>query len=270
MEPLQHEFMVRALASAIIIGISCAVFSCFLILKGWSLMGDAVSHAVLPGLALSYLFGIPLGVGAFGAGLVCAFGTGFIKANSRIKEDAILGIVFSGMFAMGLVMLTKIETDIHLMHVLFGNVLGTSYSELMESCIIGLSSALILIVKRREFELYCFDPTHAQTSGLRVKWIHFGLLALLSLTIVSALKTAGIILVVAMLIAPGASAFLVCRTLDRMMIVAVMVSVVSCLLGTLLSYHFDADTAPFIVIIQTLFFVAFAFISNFSKRLNWA
>ncbi|WP_413558230.1 metal ABC transporter permease [Bdellovibrio sp. HCB209] len=267
-EPLQQEFMVRALASAVIIGVSCAVFSCFLILKGWSLMGDAVSHAVLPGLALSYVCGLPLGLGAFGAGLLCAFGTGYIKSNSRVKEDAILGIVFSGMFALGLVMLTKIETDIHLMHVLFGNVLGASVPELIESSAIGISCALVLILKRRDFELYCFDPTHAQVSGLKVKWLHFGLLVLLSLTIVSALKTAGIILVVAMLIAPGASAFLVCGTLDRMLIVAVLISVTSCILGTLLSYHFDADTAPFIVIIQAILFVILALSSNLKTALR--
>jgi len=264
-EPMQHAFMQRALLSAIVIGVSCAVFSCLLILKGWSLMGDAVSHAVLPGLGLAYIVGAPPGVGAFAAGLFCAVGTGFIQENSRVKEDAVLGIVFSGMFALGLVMLTKIETDIHLMHVLFGNILGTSSADLIESCIIAFTCSIIILIKRRDFVLYCFDPVQARVSGQPVRLLHFGLLALLSLTIVSALKTAGIILVVAMLIAPGASSFLICRSFDRMLVIAILVSVISCVTGTLMSYHLDVDTAPCIVVIQALIFVALAFYAKIGR-----
>jgi manganese/iron transport system permease protein len=127
-EPLAHQFMQRALFTSILIGIVCSIFSCFLILKGWSLMGDAVSHAVLPGLAVAYVINIPLAIGAFIAGLLCALGTGYLKENSRVKEDAIMGIIFSGMFAFGLVLLTKIETDVHLIHVLFGNILHSKTS----------------------------------------------------------------------------------------------------------------------------------------------
>ncbi|MEO0442711.1 MAG: metal ABC transporter permease, partial [Pseudomonadota bacterium] len=128
--PLAYDFMVRALLMSVLIATVCSIFSCFLILKGWSLMGDAVSHAVLPGLAVAIIVGIPLILGAFIAGLLCAMSVGFLKQNSRVKEDAVMGIVFSGMFALGLVMLTKIETDVHLLHVLFGNVLGLSTSDL--------------------------------------------------------------------------------------------------------------------------------------------
>lgn len=254
-EPLSYGFMQRALVISVLIGVVCSIFSCFLILRGWSLMGDAVSHAVLPGLALAYVAGIPLAIGAFVAGIFCALATGFLKENSRVKEDTVMGIVFSGMFALGLVLLTKIETDVHLLHVLFGNVLGISTGDMLEAGLIAAMVSLVMWVKRRDLMLYCFDPGHAAAIGLPVKLLHFGLLVLLSLTIVSALKAAGIILVVAMLIAPGAIGFLLSRTFDRMMAIAVAVSVFSCVAGTLLSYHMDVATAPLIVVMQAVIFV---------------
>lgn len=254
-EPLSHDFMQRALIISTMIGVVCSVFSCFLVLKGWSLMGDAVSHAILPGIAIAYVAGIPMAIGAFAAGLLCAIGTGYLKNNSRVKEDAVMGILFSGMFALGLVLLTKIETDVHLLHILFGNVLGISTRDMVEAGTIAAIVTAIMVVKRRDLMLYCFDPAHAAVLGLPIKLLHFGLLTLLALTIVSALKAAGIILVVAMLIAPGAIGFLTTRSFDRMMMVAVGVSVFSCLAGTIISFHIDAATAPLIVVIQSLFFL---------------
>jgi len=254
-EPLTHDFMQRALLISVLIGAVCSVFSCFLVLKGWSLMGDAISHAVLPGLAFAYVLGAPLAIGAFVAGLFCALATGYLKENSRVKEDAVMGIVFSGMFAFGLVMLTKIETDVHLLHILFGNVLGISQQDLVEAGIISAFCTLVMVIKRRDLMLYCFDPAHANVIGLPVRFLHFGLLILLALTIVSALKAAGIILVVAMLIAPGAIGFLVTSSFDRMMMIAVCASVGSCVFGTVLSYHLDVATAPLIVVIQAALFV---------------
>lgn len=254
-EPLSHDFMQRALIISTMIGVVCSVFSCFLVLKGWSLMGDAVSHAVLPGIAIAYVAGIPMAIGAFAAGLLCAIGTGYLKNNSRVKEDAVMGILFSGMFALGLVLLTKIETDVHLLHILFGNVLGISTRDMVEAGAIAAIVTAIMVIKRRDLMLYCFDPAHAAVLGLPIKLLHFGLLTLLALTIVSALKAAGIILVVAMLIAPGAIGFLTTRSFDRMMMVAVGVSVFSCLAGTIISFHIDAATAPLIVVIQSLFFL---------------
>lgn len=255
-EPLSYDFMQRALLISALIGVVCSIFSCFLILKGWSLMGDAVSHAVLPGLALAYVAGIPLAIGAFVAGLFCALATGFLKENSRVKEDAVMGIVFSGMFALGLVMLTKIETDVHILHVLFGNVLGITASDMWEAGIIAILTSVVMLLKRRDLMLYCFDPSHAAAIGLPVRVLHFGLLILLSLTIVASLKAAGIILVIAMLIAPGAIGYLLARTFDRMLMIAVGVSVFSCVAGTIASYHLDAATAPLIVVIQASIFVA--------------
>ncbi len=254
-DPLTHHFMQRALFTSLFIGFICSIFSCFLILKGWSLMGDAVSHAVLPGLAIAYVINIPLAIGAFIAGLFCAVFTGFLKENSRIKEDAIMGIVFSGMFALGLVLLTKIETDVHLLHVLFGNILGITQNDFIQSSIIAAICSTIMLLKRRDMMLYCFDPAHANVIGFRVKFLHFGLLILLALTIVSALKAAGIILVIAMLIAPGAIGFLIAKSFDHMLVIAVSISTFSCFLGTLLSFHLDTATAPLIIVIQSVFFI---------------
>ena len=249
-DPLSYGFMQRALVLAVLIACVCSIFSCFLVLKGWSLMGDAVSHAVLPGLALAYVIGIPLTIGAFVAGLFCAVTTGYLKENSRVKEDAVMGIVFSGMFGLGLVLIAKIESDVHLLHILFGNLLGLSQADLIEAGSIAVFCALVMLLKRKDFMLYCFDPAHAGTIGLPVRWLQFFLLILLALTIVSALKAAGIILVIAMLIAPGAIGFLLANSFDKMLGIALVASIFSCVAGTIASFHLDAATAPLIVVIQ--------------------
>lgn len=254
-DPFNFEFMQRALVISLMIGSICALFSCFLVLKGWSLMGDAVSHAILPGLGMSYILGINLSMGAFCAGMTCALLTGYIKENSRIKEDAAMGVIFSGMFAFGLVLLTKIETDIHLMHVLFGNVLGIENYDFKESFIISALGIVILILKRKDFMLYCFDPIQVKVIGLPSKLIYYSLLSLLALTIVAGLKVVGIILVIAMLITPGATAFLLTKSFDKMLLISVLSAVISCYWGVLLSFHFDAATAPLIVVIQSFIFV---------------
>jgi len=258
--------MQRALLISILIGTVCSIFSCFLILKGWSLMGDAVSHAILPGLAIAVVLNIPLIIGAFAAGLFCAISTGYIKNSSRVKEDAVMGIVFSGMFALGLVMLTKIKTEIHLMHVLFGNVLGITRIDLIQAGTIAVICSAIMLIKRKDLMLYCFDPAHANVIGLPTRYIHFGLLTLLALTIVSALKAAGIILVIAMLIAPGAIGFLLSKSFDKMLMIAITASITSCIAGTILSYHIDAATAPLIVVIQSIFFVIALITSSIKKE----
>lgn len=265
-DPMGFDFMQRALLTALLVGTACSLFSCFLVLKGWSLMGDAISHALLPGLALAVILGIPLSVGAFGAGLFCAVGTGFIKENSRVKEDAIMGIIFSGMFALGLVMLTKIKTDIHLLHILFGNILGVSQSDLLELAIIAIACSTIMIIKHRDFMLYCFDENHARVLGLPVKLLHFSLLALLALTIVSALKATGIILVISMLIAPGAIGLLLTKQFEKMMVIALIASILSCTIGTFISFHIDVATAPLIVVIQAGLFCIALIINKIQTR----
>ncbi|MDU0341571.1 metal ABC transporter permease [Bosea rubneri] len=252
--PFVHEFMQRGLIVAVMVGVVCAVLSCFLVLKGWSLMGDAVSHAVLPGIVLAHIASLPLALGAFAAGLGCAFGIGYLKENSRVKEDTVMGIVFSGMFALGLVLFVKVDSDQHLMHILFGNMLGVTWADIAETALIALPVTAIMLLKRRDFLLHAFDPAHARAIGLPVRALHFGLLALLALTIVAALKAVGIILVVAMLVAPGAIGYLTSRRFDVMLLVAIASATLSSVLGTILSFHLDAATGPCIVVVQGGFF----------------
>ena len=254
-EPLTYDFMQRALLVAILVGAVSAVLSCFLVLKGWSLMGDAISHAVLPGIVIAYVIGLPIAIGAFVAGLFAAVSTGYLKDNSRIKEDTAMGIVFTGMFAVGLVLFSRIETDQHLSHILFGDILGVTWQDLIETAIIALGTLLIVLAKRRDFLLYAFDPQHARAIGLPVKLLHYGLLALLSITIVASLKAVGIILVVAMLIAPGAIGFLLAKRFEAMLAIAMTVAIGSGVLGTLISFSINGATGPCIVLIQTGVFI---------------
>ncbi|MER9938266.1 metal ABC transporter permease [Mesorhizobium sp. M0088] len=265
-EPLSHEFMRRGLTVAILVGAICAVLSCYLVLKGWSLMGDAVSHAVLPGIVLAYIAGIPLAFGAFVAGLGCALATGYLKQHSRIKEDAVMGIVFSGMFAFGLVLFVKVETDQHLNHILFGNMLGVQWRDVIEAAVIVVPAILIVLAKRKDLLLYCFDPAHARAIGLPVNLLHFGLLTLLALTIVASLKAVGIILVIAMLIAPGAIGFLLTKSFERMLAIAAAAAIGSSVVGTILSYHIDAATGPTIVVVQAGVFLLALFQSKRPKQ----
>lgn len=253
--PFTIPLMQRAILAALATGIVCALLSCFLVLKGWSLMGDAISHAVLPGIVLAFLAGIPIIIGAFVSGLFCSVATGYIKENSRIKEDTVMGIVFSGMFAFGLVLFSKVDTSQHLNHILFGSVLGTSYAELIQIIFIAAVVSIIVIIKRRDLMLYCFDPVQARVVGLPVRLLHYGLLSILALTIVGSLKAAGVILVIAMLIAPGITAFLISKRFERMLVIAVLISVFSTVIGTLISYHLDASTSACIVILQATIFV---------------
>ncbi len=259
LEPMGFAFMQRALLTAVATAIVCSIFSCFLVLKGWSLMGDAISHAVLPGVVLAYLAGIPLVVGAFSSGLFCAVATGFIKEHCRVKEDSVMGIVFSGMFAAGLVLFSRVNTEQHLSHILFGNVLGVTDAEMLQTLFIAAVVTLIILLKFKDLMLFCFDPIQAKVVGLPVRFYHYTLLCLLSLTIVAALQAVGVVLVVAMLITPGITAFLLCKTLKTMLVVSVISSVIAAVSGTFVSFYIDAATGPTIVVIQAgLFLLALA------------
>ncbi|HAB18621.1 MAG TPA: hypothetical protein DCE44_19540, partial [Verrucomicrobiales bacterium] len=223
--PFQYDFMLIALAVGALVGAVCAVFSCFLVLKGWSLMGDAISHAVLPGVVLAYLAGVPLALGAFASGLLCAVGTGFIKSHSRVKEDTVMGVVFTGLFALGLVLFTKVESDQHLNHILFGSLLGLPRSQVIQTVVIGLVTLITTLLLRHDLLLFCFDPGHARSVGLNPKVLNYAMLILLSLTIVASLQAVGVILVVAMLVTPGCVGFLLTDRFPRMLMVAVATAV---------------------------------------------
>ena len=259
LQPFQFTFMNNAFLMMALLSVPTSLLSCYLVLKGWSLMGDAISHAVLPGVVLAYLINIPLIIGAFCAGMVCALATGFLAENSRVKQDTVMGIVFSGMFGFGIVLYTKITTDVHLDHILFGNMLGVGPDQLWTSGLIAAFVGVVMIAKRADFMLHAFDPIQAQAVGLRVGWLHYGMLALISLTIVATLSAVGIILSIGLLIAPGAIAYLLTKRFDRMLIIAVLVTIGSGVLGVYISFFIDSAPAPTVVLILTaIFILAFA------------
>ena len=257
--PFQFPFMLNAFYISIIVSVPTALLSCFLVLKGWALMGDAVSHAVLPGIVIAYIVGAPLILGAFVAGMVCATATGFLAENSRVKQDTVMGVVFSGMFGVGIVLYVSIDTNAHLDHILFGNMLGVDGEELLTAGLISLAVSGGLLLKWRDLLLHSFDPAQTRASGLPVNALHYGLLVALSLTIVATLNAAGLILAIGLLIAPGAIAFLFVRQFQAMLIVAVSVCMISMLLGAYLSFFLDSAPAPTTILILTaIFLLAFA------------
>lgn len=261
--PFQYDFMIQALLVGALVGAVCSILSCFLVLKGWSLMGDAVSHAVLPGIVGAYMLGIPLAIGAFVSGVFCAAATGFIKDNTRVKEDAAMGIIFTGLFALGLVMFTKVQTDLHLNHILFGSLLGISPKDIIQTSIVGGITLIIVLLMRKDLLLFCFDPSQARSIGLNTKMLYYVLLSLLSATIVASLQAVGIILVIAMLITPGCIAYLLSNRFNHMLMIAAASAIFSCLAGTYISYFINGSTAGCIVLVQaSLFILAMIFAPN--------
>ncbi len=255
LEPFQFGFMVNALVISTIVAVPCALLSVFLVLKGWALMGDAMSHAVFPGIVLAWIAGIPLAIGAFIAGLFCAVATGYLDDNSRIKRDTLMGIVFSGMFGAGLVLYVSIQSEVHLDHILFGDMLGVSFSDIIQTAVITLGIALIIGLKWKDLLLHAFDPHQAKASGLNTALLHYGLLCMIALTIVATLKSVGIILSISLLIAPGAIAILMTRKFSHALWLAVAMSVITSFMGVYLSFFIDSAPAPTIVVLFSLLFV---------------
>ena len=253
--PLQHQFMLKAILISALVGVVCSALSCFMILKGWALMGDAVSHAVMPGVVIAYILNIPLAIGAFIFGVGSVIAIGFIKSKTRVKEDTVIGLVFTGFFAFGLVLVSKIRSSLDLTHILFGNVLGISDADIVQTVIISIVTLATLAILRKDLVLFCFDSTHARSIGLNTNFLYYLLLSLLSLTAVAGLQTVGIILVVAMLVTPGATAYLLSDRFDRMILIAMFCGVFSSVMGTYISYYLDASTGGCIVVLQTLLFV---------------
>ena len=260
LDPLSYEFMRRALMVSALVGGVCGLLSCYMTLKGWALMGDAVSHAVMPGVVVAYALGLPFSLGAFVFGVGSVALIGFVKQKSRIKEDTVIGLVFTGFFALGLVLVSKIKSNIDLMHILFGSPLGISESDVQQTLIISFIVVFVLLIFRRDLMLYCFDATHARSIGINTGMLHYLLLSILSLSAVVGLQTVGIILVVAMLITPGATAYLLTDRFDRMTLLAILSSSLSSVLGVYISYWSDIETGGSIVLVQTvIFLIAFLF-----------
>lgn len=253
--PFQFGFMQNAFLISLIVAVPTALLSCFLVLKGWALMGDAVSHAVLPGIVLAYILGLPLILGAFVAGMLTTLATGYLSEYSRVKQDTVMGVVFSGMFALGIVLYVAVDTNVHLDHVLFGNMLGVGAQDLWTAGVISALVAAGILLWWKDLLLHAFDPAQARALGLPVTVLHYGLLTALSATIVAVLSAVGLILAVGLLIAPGAIAFLLVRQFRTMLWVSVLVCWGAMLGGTYASFFLDSAPAPTIILILTLIFL---------------
>ena len=253
--PLQYEYMLKAIFVSAVIGGVCAFLSCFITLKGWSLMGDALSHSVVPGVAVAYYIGWPFAAGAFLTGLLAAVGMGFVKTKTRLREDAVIGVVFTAFFALGLLLISLYPSQIDLRSIVFGNILGISNPDIVQVLIISAVTLAVLGLKWRDFLLFCFDANQARALGLNTTALHFTLLTLLSATAVAALQTVGATLVVAMLVTPGATAYLLTDRFGRMIGLAVAMGVATSMIGAYASYFFDGSTGGCIVTLQSALFV---------------
>ena len=253
--PLQYEYMLKAIFVSGLIGGVCAFLSCFITLKGWSLMGDALSHSVVPGVAMAYSLGWPFAAGAFGTGLLAAIGMGFVKTKTRLREDAVIGVVFTAFFALGLLLISLYPSSVDLRTIVFGNILGISDPDIVQVAIISVVTLAVLGLKWRDLLLFCFDANQARAIGLNVTALHFTLLTLLSATAVAALQTVGACLVVAMLVTPGATAYLLTDRFGKMIGIASAMGVGTSLVGAYASYFFDGSTGGCIVTLQSALFV---------------
>lgn len=258
-EPFKYSFMINAFIISLIISIPTALLSCFLILKGWALLGDAISHAILPGIMIAFILNIPLLIGAFISGLSCAVLTGYISNNCRLKADTVMGVLFSGFFGIGMILYFFVNTNIHLDNILFGNLLGVESHEMKTIIPISILVSSIIILKWKDFLLYSFDLVQAKASGLKVGVLHYILLSIISLTVVVTLSATGLILAVGLIITPGAIAFLLTRNFLNMLYVSVLVCMFSMCFGTYLSFYIDSSPAPTIILVLTALF-SFSFI----------
>ncbi|MGK7873596.1 MAG: metal ABC transporter permease [Xenococcaceae cyanobacterium] len=256
-EPLQYSFMQRSLVEAVIVGIICAVVGSYLMVQRLALLGDAISHSVLPGLAIAFLLGANIFLGAFIAGLISTVFINEIRTRSQIKEDAAMGIVFSAFFALGITLITIIQKDnkIDLNHFLFGNILGVTLGDVRDTLIIAVIVLLVVVLLYKELLFYSFDKLGAQAVGLPVHLLDLGLMILIGLTIVASLKAVGVVLVLSLLITPAATAYLLVSRLHQMMIVGVGVGVISSISGMYLSYFYNLPSGPAIVLVASGLFV---------------
>jgi manganese/iron transport system permease protein len=259
LEPLQYGFMQRSLLVAIVVGIICSVVGSYLMVRRLAMLGDAISHSLLPGLAIAFALGINIYVGAFIAGVLSTIIIAWIHTRSPIKEDAAMGIVLSSFFALGITLITLIQRDnkIDLNHFLFGNILGVSSGEVRDTSIIAAIVVIAVVAFYKELLFYSFDPLGAQAAGLPVHWLNFGQMVLIALTVVASMKTVGVVLVLALLITPGATAYLLVPRLHQVMLLGAGLGVVSSISGMYLSYYYNIPSGPAIVmVISGLFFIA--------------
>ena len=256
-EPLQYGFMQRSLVIAILVGIVCAIVGSYLMVQRLALLGDAISHSVLPGLAIAFILGANIFIGAFIAGVLSTVIIAWIKTRSTIKEDAAMGIVFSAFFALGITLITIVQKDnkIDLNHFLFGNILGVTVADAIDTALIVALVLLVVVLFYKELLFYTFDPLGAQATGLPVNLLNFGLMVLIALTIVASLKAVGVVLVLSLLITPASTAYLLVTRLHQVMILGAIIGVISSISGMYLSYFYNLPSGPAIVLVASAFFV---------------
>ena len=260
LEPFGYEYMNKAIILSTAIGAICAFLSAYLMLKGWSLIGDALSHAVVPGVAIAYAFSLPYAVGAFFSGILAAISILWIKSISKIKEDAVIGFIFSTFFALGLLIISLNPTSVDVQNIILGNILGIADEDITQIAIIIGVCLVLLLLFWKDLLLIFFDETQAITVGLSPIFYKVLFFTLLSACVVAALQTVGAILVIAMVITPGATAYLLTDKFNRLLIIAVLLGAGTSAVGVYLSYYLDGATGGVIVCLQTLLFlIAFLF-----------
>ncbi|WP_208952292.1 metal ABC transporter permease [Rahnella sp. ChDrAdgB13] len=260
LQPLQYGFMLKAMTTGVFVCSVCAVLSCFIVLKGWALIGDAMSHSILPGIIFAYILGLPMAVGAITSGVACVMIAGAARNLTTVKADALLGISFTGFLGVGMILLVATPSNIHFMHILFGNLLGIEKNVLIQTIIIGSLTLLTVLIKRKDLILFCFDPCQASVIGLSPARLELFLLVLVAATAVTALQVTGIVLVVAMLIAPGCIGFLLTQRFYPMLFVSVTSAMIATIVGTFASFWLNGETGATIVLVQAgLFVLAFLF-----------
>jgi len=259
--PFGYDYMLKAMWVSALVGGTCAFLSAFLMLKGWSLMGDALGHSIVPGVAGAYLLKLPYAAGAFAAGLLAALGMAFVRSQTRLREDAIIGLVFTSFFAAGLLLVSINPTAVNVQSIVLGNILGISDEDAMQVVIISAVTFAILLVKWKDLMIVFFDEGHARSVGLNAGWLKVLFFTLLSAAVVAALQTVGACLVIAMVVTPGATAYLLTDRFGRLIIISVAIGAVTSFVGAYVSYFLDGATGGVIVTLQSLLFLAAFFLA---------
>jgi len=259
LEPLQYGFFLRGLSAGLMVAVTCGILSGFIVWRGMAFIGDALAHAILPGIVLSYILGIHMLIGALGAALISVLGIGALSDHKGFKEDTAIGVIFAGAFALGILLMSKVASFKDLSHILFGNILGVTNVDLLLIIIVGIIVVLAVILFYKELLVTSFDATHAMGIGLSPKLIHNGLLILIAATTVLATQTVGVVLVLALLVTPAATASLLVKDLPKIIGLSILFSAGAIISGFYLSYYFDLASGATIVLVLTSFFlIAFA------------
>lgn len=260
-EPFTYEYMLNAMWVSALVGGVCAFLSCYLMLKGWSLIGDALSHSIVPGVAGAYMLGLPFSVGAFFSGGLAAAAMLFLNQRTRLKEDAIIGLIFSSFFGLGLFMVSLSPTSVNVQTIVLGNILAITPEDTLQLAVIGFVSLAILLVKWKDLMVTFFDETHARSIGLNPTALKIMFFTLLSASTVAALQTVGAFLVICMVVTPGATAYLLTDRFPRLLAIAVVIGAATSFVGAYASYFLDGATGGIIVVLQTLLFLVAFFLA---------